>query len=298
MLDGTPFLDLRTRKVPAILYLTEQPDASFREALERADLLSRENFVFMSWHSARSLAWPEVVAAAVAKAKRIGAPLIVVDTLPQWAGIVDENSSAEALAAMRPLQEAAGVHGLAIVIVRHDRKSGGEVGDSGRGSSAFAGAVDIVLSLRKPDGNSNGNIRLIHALSRFTETPSRLAIELGPEGYISLGTEAALAVREAAGAILEVAPVGEGAALTEKELLAMARVKRTTGQQAMDELLREGRLNKSGCGKKGDAFRYFVTEEIHSAGTSSYRAAESFPGAAGVPGGAHDDRREWGEVKP
>ena len=280
MLDSTPFLGFRTREVPAILYLTEQPDASFREALEAADLLGRENFVFTSWHSARALSWPKVVAAAVAEAKRIGAPLIVVDTLPQWAGIVDENSSAEALAAMRPLQEAAGVHGLAVVIVRHDRKSGGEVGDSRRGSSAFAGAVDIVLSLRKPDGNSNGNIRLIHALSRFRETTSRLAIELRPEGYVSLGTESALAVRQATEAILEVAPVGEGAALTGNELFALAKVKRTSGQEALNDLLRDGQLKRAGCGKKGDAFRYFVTEEIDSAGTSSYRAAERIPSEA------------------
>ena len=132
----------------------------------------------------------------------------------------------------------------------------------------------------------------------FRETTSRLVIELRPNGYISLGTESALAVREAAGAILEVAPVGEGSAVAEKELLHMTTVKRTTGKQAMDELLKEGQLNKSGSGKKGDAFRYFVTEEIHSAGTSSSRAAESFSGSAEVPVGSPDDRREWGEVEP
>ena len=156
--------------------------------------------------------------------------------------------------------------------------------------------VDIVLSLRRPDGNSNGNIRLIHALSRFRETPSRLAIELRPEGYVSLGTELALAVRQATEAILEVAAVGEGAALTGNELFALAKVKRTSGQEALNDPLRDGRLKRAGCGKRGAAFRYFVTEEIHSAGTSPYRAAESFSGSAGVPVGAPDERRQWGEV--
>jgi hypothetical protein len=94
-------------------------------------------------------------------------------TLPQWAGIHGdgENSAGEALAAMAPLQEAASQHHLAVVIARHERKSGGDVGNSGRGSSAFAGAVDIVLSLRRPEGNTRPTLRVIHALSRFDETP-------------------------------------------------------------------------------------------------------------------------------
>src|ERR1022692_224122 len=43
ILDGLPFMDEPTIKTP-ILYLTEQPSTSFREALERADLLEREDF--------------------------------------------------------------------------------------------------------------------------------------------------------------------------------------------------------------------------------------------------------------
>ena len=35
-------------------------------------------------------------------------------------------------------------------------REGGEVEDSGRGSSAFAGAADIVLNVRRLPGNGNG----------------------------------------------------------------------------------------------------------------------------------------------
>jgi len=35
------------------------------------------------------------------------------------------------------------------VIVRHDRKEGGSLVESGRGSGAFAGAVDVLMALRK-----------------------------------------------------------------------------------------------------------------------------------------------------
>ena len=108
---------------------------------------------------------------------------LVVDTLPQFAGLKgdSENNSGDALSAVEPLLQAA-ADGIGIIIVRHERKAGGRSGDSGRGSSAFAGAVDIVLSLRKPEGNSRKTQRVLQALSRFSETPTELLIDLHRDG--------------------------------------------------------------------------------------------------------------------
>src|ERR1700751_5262060 len=94
---------------------------------------------------------------------------VVVDTLPQFACLKgdSENNAGDALAAMHPLLRAA-ADGIGVILTRHERKSGGEVGDSGRGSTALAGAVDIVLSLRRPEGNANKTHRLLQALSRFS----------------------------------------------------------------------------------------------------------------------------------
>jgi hypothetical protein len=87
---------------------------------------------------------------------------------------------------MAPLQEAAAGDGLAVVVLRHDRKSGGDVGDSGRGSSAFSGAVDVVLQLSRPEGQSRPGVRALKSLSRFDETPETLVIELTEAGYVAL----------------------------------------------------------------------------------------------------------------
>jgi hypothetical protein len=147
ILDGVPFLGQPTGKTK-VLYLTEQPDTSFREAMERAGLLGREDFHVLSFGDTRGVAWPDVVRAAVIHAKRIGAGLLIVDTLSQWAGLSgdSENDSGTAIEAMNPLQFAA-AQGLAVIVVRHERKSGGEISDAGRGSSAFGGVVDVILSL-------------------------------------------------------------------------------------------------------------------------------------------------------
>ena len=174
IVDGSDFMGQPTARSP-IVYLTEQSPATFREALRRADLLDREDFRVLFWHDTIGTPWPDIVRAARDEARRIGAKVLVVDTLGQFAGVRGdaENNAGAALEAVAPLQEAAAVDGLGVIILRHERKGGGEVGDSGRGSSAFAGAVDVVLRLRRQEGGgARPGVRVLDALSRFDQTPT------------------------------------------------------------------------------------------------------------------------------
>jgi len=260
VLDGEPFLGLPT-SATGIVYLTEQSAATFSEALVRAGLRDREDFVVLLWRDTVGVNWHRVVREAVEEAVRRGAKLLVVDTLPQYAGLQGdaENSAGAALAAVQPLQEAAAVHDLAIIVVRHERKSGGQVGDSGRGSSAFAGAVDVIVSIRRAEGNSRPEIRELHALSRFDDTPDLLITELTEEGYRSLGTRADVAAAEAREAILDVLPADEAEAMSLDELLRTTGVARTTAQQAIEAMLVTGHLRSIGQGVRGDPRRYWRT---------------------------------------
>jgi hypothetical protein len=252
VLDGEPFMGLPTAKT-GVVYLTEQSAATFREALARAGLLDREDCIVLFWRDTIGLDWPKVVNQAVEEALRRGAGLLVIDTLPQFAGLEGdgENSATAALEAMRPVQEAAAAHDLAVIMARHERKSGGQVGDSGRGSSAFTGAVDIILSIRRPEGNARPTIREIHALSRFDETPDVLGVELTEDGYKALGDSAAVAKAEAREAILEAAPTSEAEAASLTMLLMVTDLGRTTAQKAIEALLEGGELRRVGEGKKG-----------------------------------------------
>jgi hypothetical protein len=282
-LDGLPFMGQPTVKTP-VVYLTEQSPASFRESLRRAGLLERDDFHLLTWHETRGAEWPAIATAAVAKARTVEARLLVVDTLPQFAGMKGdtENDSGAALAAVEPLQAGA-ADGLAVLMLRHERKSGGDVGDSGRGSSAFAGAVDIVLSLRRAEGAARPTIRHLHALSRFDETPDLLVIELTPDGYGSLGTETAVAEVEARMRVLSAAPTNEADALKEAELLDAAEVRRTVGRDAISFHLAAGRVRRIGEGKRGDPFRYWRPLANDSDGTQ------------GVASETNDDPQDGGE---
>jgi hypothetical protein len=257
--DGLDFLGKSTPKAPTV-YLTEQPIVSFRQAMERADLLGRPDFHVLQHSDTRGMSWPEVVAEAVRECKRVGAMLLVIDTLPQFAGLKgdSENNSGDALAAMEPLLQAAAA-GIGIILVRHERKSGGDIGDSGRGSSAFAGAVDIVLSLRRPEGNAQKTLRVLQALSRFSETPAELLVELTDSGYISLGEPKEAALRVAEDSILAIAPKSEAEAVDIKQLMESSEVPRVTAQRAVKKLEEAGALGKVGKGTKGKPFLYFLT---------------------------------------
>jgi hypothetical protein len=167
---------------------------------------------------------------------------------------------------MLPLQEASAA-GIAVVIVRHERKSGGDVGEAGRGSSAFGGAVDIMLSIRRGEGNSRSTVRVIRALSRFDETPDKLVVELRPGGYLALGRSRAVAAEEAKATILSAAPLEESRALTLKGFMSATGVAKTTADRAILTLLSMGRLARTGKGKRGNPYRYWAPG-IHSAQTA------------------------------
>jgi hypothetical protein len=256
LVDGSEFLGRSTLKTPTV-YLTEQTAVSFRQAMERADLLGREDIHVLLYNDTRGMPWTEVAAAATEKCKCVGALLLVVDTLPQFAGLKgdSENNSGDALVAMEPLLRAAG-DGLGVLLSRHERKSGGEVGDSGRGSSAFAGAVDIVLSLRRPEGTSAKTRRVLQALSRFTDTPSALLIELTENGYVALGEPRDAALRDSKNLITAFIPGTEAEAMTLNEIVETGNLPRATAQRAVEELLREEVLVRVGDGKRNSPYRF------------------------------------------
>ena len=55
------------------------------------------------------------------------------------------------------------------------------------GDSAFTGGADVVLSLRRPEGNHRPTMRVLEGLSRFDETPARIVILPGRPGIHAPG---------------------------------------------------------------------------------------------------------------
>jgi hypothetical protein len=250
-----------------VVFLTEQTEITFREALRRARLLDRDDLLVLSRWETRSRTWPLIAKLALEEARRIDARLLVVDTLAQFAGLQGdaENNSGDALAALEPLQRIAAA-GLAVLVTRHERKGGGVIGESGRGSSAFTGAVDIVLSLTRPNGNHRPTLRTLEGMSRFDETPDRIVIDKVPiqssepgievwaEHFVVLGDADAVALEEAKAALAAALPLSPATGKTAGELADGTGVARSTLERALKGF---PGLAHTGSGKKNDPRRYF-----------------------------------------
>lgn len=274
VLDGLPFLGEPTQASP-VVFLTEQPLTSLREVLERTGLDDRDDLSILSWKDTYGVPWTEVVDAAVNQCERVGAGLLVVDTLPAFAGIRGEaeNDAGTALAAMEPLQLAA-ADGLAVLMVRHERKGGGEVGESGRGSSAFTGTVDVVLRLARQPNAARPTIRVLSTLSRFGETPDEVVIELEDGGYRALGDQTAVAFTEARAAVLDVVP-DDGEGMPEQAIIEETGAKKTMVGNALRDLAKAGEIEKTGNGRRGSPYRYRRTRPIVSPAPKGGAVGES-----------------------
>lgn len=266
VLDGQPFLGQPTMTT-RVVYLSEQQPGPFREALGRAGLLARGHELRIAFRGdIGARAWPALIERVTTDARRDGYGLLVIDTLGKLAAIREENDAGEGARIMAPLQDAAHA-GLAVVVARHDRKSGGEVGESGRGSSAISGDVDIILALRRPEGNQPGNRRVIETLSRYSETPEKVVIELTDEGYVLLGESEAVALADAirfVSGLLGVENERNPFGWSMEELLTEADgdIDRSAMRRALRELERRAEIVVNGRGVKGDPKRYRLTDSV------------------------------------
>ena len=217
------------------------------------------------------MSWPQIVQRVISFAKEVEAGLLVVDTLFDWAGLKgeEENDAGAALNAMRPLQAVA-AESFGVLVGRHDRKSGGEIGDSGRGSSAFAGVADVLLVLRRANTEGHPTRRLLLGVGRFDDVPEHQILELRDGHYVSLGDALNLERQEAKKILRDILPGPEGTPLLEAELRERMGddVSRSTLKRALDELMEARQVKREkGYGKNKQAYGYWLVDiEV-----SSYR---------------------------
>lgn len=255
---GAPFIGVKTTKGP-VVYLNEASNASFKEALLRASLDESEDLHVVTWGEAGALDWDAQVAEAAAVALEVGAKVLVVDTFAQWARLVgdDENSSGRMLAAMAPLQRAA-AKGLAVLVVRHARKSGGDVGMSGRGSSAISAACDIILSLERIEGQRDH--RRLKYVGRF-DFPTEIDLAYDEGSFELLGTPGEAAKASKRALVENVIPGEDEEPASAKDLRQAIlddgnKIGLRSVQITLTELVGKGLAQQAGRGTKTDPFLF------------------------------------------
>ena len=116
-----------------------------------------------------------------------GVRLVILDTLANYWDIENENDNAAVTKAVRPFLDLAHQEGTAVLLLHHDRKTGGEGGRGIRGGSALLGLVDQALLLDKRQGGKKTD-RTLRTLGRYAESPSEFHLRLEEDKYIPLGT--------------------------------------------------------------------------------------------------------------
>lgn len=115
-----------------------------------------------------------------------GYNVIVWDTFATIARLEDEKDAAEINRCANLVLDLASRHSLATCVCRHDRKSGGDIGVSGRGSGQLSGLVDLILHLTRIPGADCQ--RKLETRGRVPGLPAIMKIELMPTGeYLNWG---------------------------------------------------------------------------------------------------------------
>jgi len=261
VLAGRPFLGLTTTTVP-VIYLTEEGRTSFRSVTARVGLQGNERLHLCFRAAARSFTWETISEQVIVYAGNVGAGLVICDHLAAWAPIEgdSENDSGAALASMRPLRDMADA-GLSVFVCRHGRKSGGPLGDAGRGSSAFDGEVDVIAQLERTPGQGHENRRELTATGRLEGIPQKMIVELDGGHYVFKGSESAVEHQETRTAILDLLGDSPETALTLDEIVKHTHKSRPTVQRVLNGMEDAGEASRvKGAGEaSAKAYGYWLT---------------------------------------
>ncbi len=244
---GLSFLGYPTKAGPVLILAVEEHRRDVRARLERFGMkagdqiyvhLGRLDHVYKTIDDLRRFI------------TRYGIKIVILDTLTRYWYIRDENDNAEVVRRCSPFLDLARETGCAVILIHHDRKSGGEDGRAIRGGGALLGLVDQALMLDRGPGGDRDQ-RILRTIGRYEDTPDELVIALNGTEYISLGTPEERS-KEATKA--KVCQALGGQPQTVETLVFSTGLNPKAVREALDGL--EQAIVREGAGKKGDPYKY------------------------------------------
>lgn len=175
-----------------VLYVSEEHTSlwimrrdEFGFTTDRVRLLSRP---FMGKPNLKD--WKELVTEIMWAVSEYQADAVFIDPFATLAPVMDENDAGEVTAAITELQKIT-EKGAAVILTHHPSKMGGGEGRSSRGSGALPGFVDVIIEFGRYDpSRTEDTRRVLRGLSRYSETPPEVVIDLTEGGYVLAGTRA------------------------------------------------------------------------------------------------------------
>lgn len=259
--EGREFCDRRTQRCRTLV-VSEESKAIWRERRDALGLDDSLAVLCRPFICKPTFAdWSDFLSHVCRCAGEFRADLVAFDTLAAFAPWRCENDSAEVMATLTPLNQLSEA-GHGVLLFHHHGKADQSEGRAARGSTALAGAVDVLLEMRrfKPDDSSDRR-RVLSGLGRFDEIPEEIVLELAADGsgYTACGDRKAVAARELREVIMGALPSdppGLTAADVHGAISGDERPKRGDVGKALTAGIGRDWL-ATGSGKKGDPYRFW-----------------------------------------
>jgi hypothetical protein len=245
------------------VYLSEESAAGVVEkavgfGVEQASYVTREG-------DDPSADFGAAVDAAIAEAERTGARLIVIDTLTHFGRLArDAEKDAGATGELLAHAIRAAARGYAVVVLHHVRKAEGDDGTALRGSSAIAGAADVIIELRRLESGDRGTERSLRVLSRFSDSPEELVIAMKGHRYVVAGESVDDAKFERVASALIEALEGAGVVVGRDAICGLIKGRDSLTWRTARRLVQTGRIGGDGNGRKGSPYRFWAAVPSYS----------------------------------
>lgn len=265
---GGRFLGRKCEQAP-VVYVSEQTRATLMDSLRRASRDVEGVFDVPDLHVLTverlfGRTWDEVLPFLLSECRALGAGLVVFDTLGQVTMLQGEAEASDgggARALFRSLKQF-NFDGVAVLAVRHSRKEGGGIVETGLGSVTVSGEADHIVRLRNVEGDPE-NVRRIDSVGRMSD-PLDISVERTPKGWKERPRKAEAAGPRPAGKeaggprgfILEALRKAGAAGLTVEAFVGQANASGRSGlgentlRAALKELVDDGTISAT-KGKRG-----------------------------------------------
>ncbi len=259
IINGTEFLG-RAVTAGRVLYLClEEKRAEVKKHFQRMGARSANLLIHTG--SAGPQALPELTA-AIAEWEPV---LVILDPLSRFVRLSDFNDYGKATLALEPLIDLARRSGCHILAVHHDGKSERDGGDSLLGSTAFFGAVDTLIKMKRCEVG-----RTVVTVQRYGQDLPEIAVHLDAvTGIVTAqGNVQSLKLDERQQAVMGC--LADGAELTEAALREHIGKENGLTAKALRELFKNKQIERTGKGGKNDPYRY------HKPATPSLEKGQNF----------------------
>src|SRR3984893_9425245 len=181
---GVSFLRYPTQQGAVLIFALEEHPRDVRRHLEQFGMRSDDPIFILTGRLQNS---PDLLEELQTFIVEHDITLVIIDTLTQFWSVADENSNSEVVREISSILDLARTTNATVLLVHHERKSGGEEGRGIRGGSALFGLVDQALLLERRHGGDETH-RVLRTFGRYFEPPREVVLALDDSESLKLGT--------------------------------------------------------------------------------------------------------------